>query len=80
MLLIIQTDFLLPLLIFTVVGIIIFCVYYFSAKNVIIRTLKRIPKQSLGSLRPNVLTKITGKALHVTEPLIAPLSKRPCVF
>jgi hypothetical protein len=34
----------------------------------------------IGSLKTNEFSKITGKALHVKEPLIAPYSKRKCVF
>ncbi|MEO9501702.1 hypothetical protein, partial [Nonlabens ulvanivorans] len=32
------------------------------------------------SLKNHELTRFTGKALHVKEPLIAPFSKRKCVF
>ncbi|WP_144896025.1 hypothetical protein [Lutibacter sp. Hel_I_33_5] len=39
-----------------------------------------MPKKSIGSIRTNEFTKITGKALHVKEPLIAPYSKRKCIF
>ncbi|WP_033959366.1 GIDE domain-containing protein [Psychroserpens jangbogonensis] len=66
--------------VFSVVGIIIFCTYYFSRKNVIIRTLSKIPHKPASSLKTNQLSKVSGKALHVKEPLIAPYSKRKCVF
>lgn len=65
---------------FCVVAIIIFCTYYFSAKNVIIRTLSKIPNKPASSLKTNELSKVSGKALHVKEPLIAPYSQRKCVF
>lgn len=64
----------------TVFGIILFCVYYFSKKNVIIRTLSKIPHKPASSLKTNELSKVTGKALHVKEPLIAPYTNRKCVF
>lgn len=64
------------LIILTVVGI----SYYFRKELVILRKLKKIPLKRIGSLRTNQLEKIHGKALHVYEPLIAPLSKRKCVF
>ena len=73
-------DSYLPFIIIVVIGIIVFCVYYFNPKKVILRTLSKIPNKSIGSLRTNELTKVTGKALHVKEPLIAPLSRRKCVF
>ena len=65
---------------FSIVGIIIFCIYYFSAKNVIPRTLAKIPNKPASSLKTNKLSKVSGKALHVKEPLIAPYSNRKCVF
>jgi len=67
-------------LLFAVVGIIIFYNYYFSNKNVIIRTLSKIPHKPASSLKTNELSKVSGKALHVEDPLIAPYSKRKCVF
>jgi len=62
------------------VGLAIFLFYYYSSKQVVLRTLKRLPRQRLGSLRTNTYSKIQGKALHVDGPLIAPLSGRECVF
>ncbi|WCO01856.1 GIDE domain-containing protein [Psychroserpens ponticola] len=67
-------------IVLTVFGIIVFCSYYFSKKNVIIRTLAKIPNKPASSLKTNELSKVTGKALHVKEPLTAPFSIRKCVF
>ncbi|WP_053970612.1 hypothetical protein [Mangrovimonas sp. ST2L15] len=52
----------------------------FSAKNVILRTLKRLPSRSINGVKSNEFVKIHGKALHANEPLLAPLSRRKCVF
>lgn len=69
------------LIIFAVAFILIVSLsYYFSNKNVIIRTLKKIPHKPVSSLKTNELSKVSGKALHVKEPLIAPFSNRKCVF
>lgn len=65
---------------FAIFGTIFFCIYYFNKKQKIIRTLKKLPLRNIGSLQNGKLSKITGKALHITTPLIAPLSKRKCVF
>ncbi len=46
----------------------------------IIRTLSKIPSKPTSSLRTNELSKVSGKALHVQEPLLAPYSQRKCVF
>ncbi|WP_375240269.1 hypothetical protein [Polaribacter sp.] len=55
-------------------------IYYFSNKQVIIRTLAKTPNKPVGGLKTNSFTKVTGKALHVKQPLIAPFSKRKCVY
>ncbi|MDG5490543.1 GIDE domain-containing protein [Psychroserpens sp. SPM9] len=70
----------LVLIFISVVGLIIFITYYFSKKQVIIRTLSKIPRKPASSLKTNELSKVTGKALHVTAPLIAPYTERKCVF
>ena len=63
-----------------VVGLIIFLAYYFSKKMVITRTLSKIPNKPASRLKTNELSKVTGKALHVKAPLIAPYTERECVF
>jgi hypothetical protein len=45
-----------------------------------LRKLAITPKKPIGGLKVNTFTKVTGKALHVKESLIAPLSKRKCIF
>lgn len=70
----------LILVIFSVVIIVIFLVYFFNKKQVLIRKFKQIPSSSISNIKTNQLTKITGKALPVNEPLTAPFSKRACVF
>ncbi|OUR98167.1 hypothetical protein A9Q86_14000 [Flavobacteriales bacterium 33_180_T64] len=68
------------LIIISAVGLIGFLTYYFNRKNVIIRTLSKIPNKPTSSLKTNELSKVSGKALHVTEPLLAPYTRRKCVF
>lgn len=80
MFLLANTDFIIPIIFICGFAIVVFCTYYFSQKLVIKRALSKIPLKPVGSIRTNELTKITGKALHVHEPLIAPLSKRKCVY
>ncbi len=70
----------LPIIIFLAIGTIIFCVYYFSTKQVVLRKLAKTRRKPIAGLKTNEFVKIHGKALHVQEPLIAPFSKRPCVF
>jgi hypothetical protein len=69
----------IPIIIF-VIGTIVFLGYYFSAKQIVLRKLSKIPLKPATGLKTNELTKVNGKALHVKEPLIAPLSGRKCVF
>jgi hypothetical protein len=74
------SEYIIPLLI--VVGVITLIVVgiYFSDKNRILRQLKKIRRKAIGSVRENEYVKIVGKAKHAGEPLIAPLSKRKCVY
>ena len=60
--------------------IVLFLTYYFNPKKIIVRRLKNLPNQRIGSLKTKIYSKIEGKALNIKEPLIAPLSKRNCVF
>jgi len=72
-----------PIIILGIIIIILTVVslsYYFRKELVILRKLKKIPLKRIGSLRTNQLEKIYGNVLHVHAPLIAPLSKRKCVF
>ncbi|RNC88317.1 MAG: hypothetical protein ED556_03795 [Winogradskyella sp.] len=61
-------------------AIIIFLSHYFSNKQIIKRSLSKIPFRNVTNLRQNELSKLHGKALHVKAPLIAPYSKRECIF
>ncbi|MEH6534797.1 MAG: hypothetical protein V7719_00280 [Psychroserpens sp.] len=67
-------------IIIAIIGLIGFLAYYFNGKNVIIRTLSKIPHKPASSLKTNELSKVSGKALHVKAPLIAPYTGRKCVF
>lgn len=75
-----DNSYIVPLMFIAIVAVIVLLGYYFSTKQKIIRTLSKLPIKQIGSLRNNELTRFTGKALHVKEPLIAPFSKRKCVF
>ncbi len=74
------TTVLIPFLVIGGIGLIVFLGYYFSKKQMVLRILSKIPHRSITSFKTNELTKVTGKALHVKEPLIAPYSKRKCIF
>lgn len=72
-----------PLIIIIAITIaisVILLIYYFNPEAVILRRLKKLPTNRVGSLRSNSFSKISGKALNIEAPLIAPLSKRKCVF
>lgn len=81
MLLLLQNDLIaiIPIIIL-VVGIIIFVSYNFSNKQVVLRKLARTPIKSSSGMQTNTFVKVHGKAVHVKEPLIAPLSGRKCIF
>ncbi|XMO88177.1 hypothetical protein AAFN75_07750 [Algibacter sp. AS12] len=61
-------------------SIIAYLIYYYSPKTIILRRLKNLPNQRIGSLKTKTYSKIEGKALQIDTPLTAPLSKRKCVF
>ena len=60
--------------------LIVLLVYYFSKKQIILRALSKIPLRRVTNLKQNEVSKLHGKALHVKDPLIAPYSKRKCIF
>ena len=68
------------LLILISTGIFIFLAFYYSKKNIIIRELQKTRKKQITGVKENEYAKVIGKALHVHEPLIAPLSGRKCVY
>ena len=69
------------IIIFIIIGLlIVFLSYYFNTKQKVIRTLSKLPIKRISSLKTNEFSRINGKALHVKEPLIAPFSKRKCIF
>lgn len=74
-----NSDFLVPVLVVLAFSIIIFTLYFFSKKNIILRKLKRFKHKRISKFRANEPTKVSGKILQVTEPFVAPLSKRKCV-
>lgn len=72
-----------PIIVFLIafaIAVIILLIYYFSAKTTILRRLKKVSFSRIGSLQNNRFAKIEGTALNIGDPLIAPLSKRKCVF
>ena len=54
--------------------------WFFNGKKVMLRTLGKLPATPVKQLQDHVFGKVSGKALHVKEPLIAPFSERKCVF
>ena len=73
-------SILIPIAMFSSVAIIVVLSYYYSNKKIMLREFKKSRKKSINSIRENEYVKIIGKAKHVNEPLIAPLSGRLCVY
>lgn len=81
MFLLIQNEPLIIIaVIIAVVGGIAFLSYYFSNKQVVLRTLAKTQLKSSSGMQTNTFVKVQGKALHVKESLVAPLSGRKCIF
>jgi hypothetical protein len=73
-------PFIIPIIFVLVVITIITLNYFFSKKQKIIRSLSKLPIKQISRLKNNEFTRFSGKALNVKEPLVAPFSKRKCVF
>ena len=71
-----------PIAVIVVLGfvLLVFALYYFNTKQIILRKLSKTRQKAVASLKTNEFVKVHGKALHVEAPLLAPLSKRKCVF
>jgi len=65
---------------FILFGSIFFLFYYFSKRTVIRRKLKKIPTKKISQFLNGDVGKIIGKVEFVGEPLISPLSNRPCAY
>ncbi|KJD31303.1 hypothetical protein PK35_15850 [Tamlana nanhaiensis] len=53
--------------------------FYLSKKNTVLRKLKTYTPKQIAHFKIGEPTKTTGKVLQVTQPFIAPYTKRPCV-
>lgn len=73
-------QFIVPILMFG--GFILFAIisYYYSNKNRLLRAFKKSKRKLINNIKENEYTKVIGKAKHVKEPLVAPLSERLCVY
>nr|WP_321412023.1 hypothetical protein [uncultured Carboxylicivirga sp.] len=66
------------IIIIAVVGLIIFLIAYFNNNARVKRKLKKAPVKRVSSFYAGDVAKVVGKVELVDEPLIAPLSGRPC--
>jgi hypothetical protein len=74
------SEYIIPLLFVGGIIVLIIVGVFFSDKSRILRELKKVRRKAIHSVRENEYVKIVGKAKHAGEPLIAPLSKRKCVY
>lgn len=65
---------------FSFVTIFIFSIIYFSRKSKLLRVLHKLPFKTLKKTKDRSLTKLEGKASYIKQPLIAPFSKKECIF
>ena len=61
-------------------GGIVFLFYYFNKKTIILRKLKKIPSKKISQFLSGDIGKVVGKVEFIGEPLISPLSNRPCAY
>lgn len=74
------SEFIPVFIIISVAVIVLSFVFYFSVKNRILRELIKSKAKSIVSVKENEYVKIIGKARHVGEPLIAPISGKQCIY
>jgi hypothetical protein len=71
----------IPFLVLSLIMIIVIAIsYYFSVKNKILKELNKTKAKSIISVKENEYVKIVGKARHVGEPLVAPISGKQCIY
>ncbi|QHI37823.1 hypothetical protein IMCC3317_32060 [Kordia antarctica] len=74
------TNLIFPAMFIIGIATLIFLGIYYSPKHKILRQLKKTRRKNIQSVREHEYVKIVGNAKHVGKPLIAPLSKRECVY
>jgi hypothetical protein len=71
---------LIPLILIVVIASIAICSSYFSKNAIIVRKLKKATGKKISEFVSGEIAKVVGKVEFVGEPLIAPLSGRPCAY
>jgi len=75
-----QSGILFPAIIALIIGGVFFLQYYFSRKSVVKRKLKKAAGMKMSSFYSGDIAKVAGSVEIIGEPLIAPLSGRPCAY
>lgn len=75
-----DTSYIFPILVMSAIVIILVLSAIFSKKAIIKRKLKNAPTKRISSFRSGEVAKFVGEVSLIDEPLIAPLSKRPCAY
>ncbi|WP_374958438.1 hypothetical protein [Gilvibacter sp.] len=73
-------DLAIPLIFIAIVLTSLGVGYFFSKKNKILRELKKSPSKPINTVKEKEYVRLHGVVEPVDEPMIAPLSKRPCVY
>ncbi len=68
------------LTVFSFMAAVLILSYFFSKRAIILREMAKSKAKPIGSIREGEYVKVVGKAKHAKEPLIAPISERPCIF
>lgn len=75
-----NSEFLAPVIVFTVVVVIMILLVFFSKKNKILRELKKSPSKPINTVKDKEYVRLHGQVEVIDQPLKAPLSGRDCVF
>lgn len=60
--------------------VIIALIHFYSKKSKILRELKKGPSKPINTVKDKEYARLHGQVEVIDEPLIAPLSGRPCVY
>lgn len=75
-----NSELLIPVGVFVVIGVIVIISFYFSKKAVIKRKLKKAVGKKISDIISGEIAKVVGKVEFAGEPLTAPLSGRKCAY
>lgn len=73
-------EVIMPFVIMALVVVILLLARFYERKQKIIRELKKSPSKPINTVKDKEYVRVHGNVEVIDQPLIAPLSGRPCVY